>query len=415
MSLDAALTALAQSFRITMENANPTSHRFSARLIPPGNGRLSVNELVTTVEVVTAPVNLTWLTKDVRFTTPEILDTAILGGMPINGLLALSVGGVTNGATNPPGVAGVLGGLSGTLPIPIETSSEVSRAVEIDVRWELTDREGNVVSGVAWTVGDLSGTGAPMRALPEQALEPLELLIDPLFIELTGTPAFTQRLTLAASIRLEAAGVTTPFIPLPPLPIDVPAIPVPTVAVLCRHKDFAGTKLLLVPGSSPVDASTVGAAFSTLNTTLEPLRDTFAVVSFLVEQAAVVADLLSSGTIRFRKSNQLGDLNDVDLESGTLNDTEAEDQLSSMALLGVPRRQLECFNASNFGTSEGQLTITAGPGLIALVRDLHSAAPVSEPAGRVSVPFAPGGSTWFFDDVTGFGDEFSSIRFAFGA
>ncbi len=417
MSLESALMALAQSFRIVLESDDPMSRQFSARLLSPGDEqKLIVNDLVTAVELVSAPVSLTWLTKDVRFETAGILDATILGGMPINGLLALNVDNVTDGALDPPGVPGVLGGLSGTLPIPIQTTTEIARTVEIDVQWELTTAAGEVVDAVTWTVGGLAGVGGLVRPLPGAAREPVQLLVDLVLAELTSTPALPQRLTLTASVRLEAAGVTTPFIPLPSLPLVIPVIPVPTIAVFTRHKNFEGTKLVLVPGNSPLDASTVNAAVTALNTTLEPLRDTLALAALFLEHAALLADLLSSGTIHFRKSNQLGNLNDLDLESHLVNDIEAEDELSSMLLLGVPTRQLECFNARNFGTAEGQLTLGVGAGLIAVVRDLHSAAPVSEPAGLVSVPFAPGGSTGLlFFDITGFGDEFSSVRFGFGS
>lgn len=115
------------------------------------------------------------------------------------------------------------------------------------------------------------------------------------------------------------------------------------------------------------------------------MRSTFSFLGLFLDSAATVAGALQSGNIAFRKADQIGNLNDIDLESGLINDTEAEDELSSMILIGPPRRRIECFNARKFSTSEGQLDLTAGTELIALVADLHSASPADSPPGSAGV------------------------------
>ena len=71
---------------------------------------------------------------------------------------------------------------------------------------------------------------------------------------------------------------------------------------------------------------------------------------------------------------------------------------------------MECFNAREFASHEGQINITTGAGLMTTVRDLGSASPPCDPAGNISVPRPPGG--WYpFHHVTTFGDELSSMRF----
>ena len=83
-----------------------------------------------------------------------------------------------------------------------------------------------------------------------------------------------------------------------------------------------------------------------------------------------------------------------------------------MILIGPPRRRIECFNARNFSSAEGQFNLSTGTELIALVADLHSASPADNPPGSASVPHAPSGSRFLLHSITTFGDEFSSLRFA---
>jgi len=63
---------------------------------------------------------------------------------------------------------------------------------------------------------------------------------------------------------------------------------------------------------------------------------------------------------------------------------------------------LQCFNARDFDTGEGQLDIVLGPEMFAAVHNLHSGTPTVEPAGAtISFPAS----------ASSFGDTLSSIRF----
>jgi hypothetical protein len=420
MALDSVLTTLAEGFRINLDSSGAANRLFTASLLPPpgsldDKGLLSVTDLVTSTQITPAPLDLSWRSKDVRFLNTDITDGNVLGGLPINDLLALNVGTVTSGATSPPGVPGLLGLLSGTIPLPIEVTSPTTFAVTVDVRWRVRDANGQPVDGVSWSLGGtspVSGTGSDIAPPFGSALALLTLTFDLIFAELTSNVVPLAQRRLEASVRLQAAGVSTGWIDLPPVDLQLPVIPVPTVAIFCQDSNFRSHKLVVIPASSPLDQGTVQAAVQTLHDTLAPLESTFSFLGIFLGAAGTVADLLADTSLAFRKADQLSNLNDIDLASGFFNDTEAEDELSSMILLGPPHRRIQGFNARDFSTSEGEIDVTVGPELIVQIASLHSNSPASDPAGRVNVPFAPTGSRFLFHDITSFGDELSSLRFA---
>jgi hypothetical protein len=419
MALDSVLTTLAEGFRIDLDSSGAANRQFTAQLLPPpgsldDKGNLNVTDLVTSTQVTPSPVDVSWRTQDVRFANTDIANALVLGGLPINDLLALNVGSVTNGATSPPGVPGLLGILTGTIPLPIEVTAPKTFTVTlVDVRWRVRDANGQAVAGVSWSLaGAPSGTSGDIAPPIGRALDPLTLVFDLAFAEQTSSfqPLIQRR--LEASVRLQAGGVSTGWIDLPPVDLQLPVIPVPTIAVFCQDTNFGSNKLVVVPGNSPFDQDTLQAAFQTLRDTLDPLRSTFSFLGLFLDAAGTVADLLSGGNVAFRKADEISNLNDIDLESGFFNDTEAEDELSSLILVGPPHRRIEGFNDQSFSTSQGQIDVTIGTELIVQVASLHSASPASIPPGRVGVPFPPDGSRFLFHDITTFGDELSSLRFA---
>jgi hypothetical protein len=423
MALDTALTALAQGFQIGLDASGAANRSFAAKLIPPigaldDKGLLQVVDLVTATEVVNAPIDLSLITKNVRFLNTDITNPQILGGLPINDLLAINVGNVTTGATNPPGVPGLVGMLTGTLPLPIDVTHPETFQVRADVRWRIAEGS-HTVSDVSWTVGGtspLSGTGGDIQPPSGRGLDPVDLLFDLAFTELVGGAAPIVHRTLHASLQLAAGPVSSGWIDLPPVPLDLPAIPVPTLVVYCQNKDFQSNKLVVVPANSPLDESTIEGALTELRDVLTPLRATSSFLGIFLDEFDTVANLIRSGNLHFRKTNEIANLNDIDLESGWINDTEAEDELSSLVFVGPPGRRIENFNDRDFSTSEGQMDVTLRHELIALLRDTHSTSPASEPPGCVTVPFAPHGSHWDgvdpWSDITSFGDQLSSMRFS---
>ena len=115
------------------------------------------------------------------------------------------------------------------------------------------------------------------------------------------------------------------------------------------------------------------------------------------------AALLAEDHVQFRQADEIANLNDITLASGWLNDTEAEDEISSLLLFGPPGRAVDLFNDRSFGVSEGVFTIKTQKQLVAGVRDLHTDFPSVEP---VDASLLRRGAP---DDD--FGDELSSLRF----
>jgi len=423
MGLDTALQTLAQGFQLALDTSDVGNRHVVAVLTPPAGsfndkGLLQVTDLVTRTEAVPAPIDLNFRAKNVRFLNTDITDPQILGGLPINDLLAINVGTVTSGATNPPGVPGLVALLTGTIPLPLDVTSQETFEVRADVRWRISEGA-HPVADVSWTVGGaspVSGTGGDIQPPVGRGLDPLDLVFDLAFTELVGGDAPVVSRTLHASLQLVAGPVSSGWIDLPPVDLTLPAIPVPTVLIYCQDKNFGSNKLVLVPANSPLDEGTLEAALTTLRDTLTPLRATASFLGLFLDEFDTVANLIRSGNLHFRKTNEISNMNDIDLESGWLNDTEAEDELSSLAFVGPPGRRVESFNGRGFSTSEGQMDVTLRHELIALVPDTHSASPASNPPGCVTVPFAPHGSRWDgadpWADITSFGDQFSSMRFS---
>lgn len=423
MALDTALTTLAQGFQLNLNVSDAANRHFVAELAPPAGslsekGLLEVTDLVTTTEAVPAPIDLNLRAKNVRFLNTDITDAQIVGGLPINDLLAINVAGVTTGPTSPPGVPGLVALLTGTIPLPLDVTHPENFQVRADARWRVTEGS-HTVADVSWTVGGtspVSGTGGDIAPPVGRGLDPLDLVFDLAFTELVGGDPPTVSRQLHASLQLVAGSVSSGWIDLPTVDLTLPAIPVPTVVIYCQDKVFESNKLVVVPANSPLDEETLEPALTTLRDTLGPLRSTASFLGLFLDEFETVANLIRSGNLHFRKTNEIDNLNDIDLESGFFNDTEAEDELSSLIFVGPPGRRIENFNARDFSTSEGQMDVTLRHELIALLPDTHSASPSSDPPGCVAVPFAPHGSRWDgvdpWDDITSFGDQFSSVRFS---
>lgn len=81
-----------------------------------------------------------------------------------------------------------------------------------------------------------------------------------------------------------ATPVSTGWIDLPPFPLIVPTIPVPTILVLCEERVFAGRKLVLVPSNSLIGTAAgpaVGTALDLTRAALDLLLPGHALSAFL--------------------------------------------------------------------------------------------------------------------------------------
>jgi hypothetical protein len=385
-----SLQAIAASFsaiRTGPELAQPGSPVVADVVGPTG--------ALTATDLVSAPFSLTWISKDVRFNTatteaamtasPLVLgaiDALINGGMPA---IVPVVGGV-GGTQLLQGVPGELGQLAGGLPVPIEVP------VQVDVTWTVRDVNGALVNpgpGTFNAPNGLAGHNAVFVFAPQT-------------VELTSdvSPPVTQ-FFLRAAVTLTAGGTAHNFV-LPDLPVLIPAVPIPSIVVFFLHTNFsAGAALVMVPASSPL--RTLGQAQSALNTLdsiVSGLTSIAEFASFLLGIQQMTSALGAQPHVQFRAADSISNFNNITLDSGFWNDTEAEDELSSMIFIGPQGKTIECFK--DRGHKGGKFHLTIGNKFHASIRSLHSNTPASGPDGNE------------INNVSGgpFGDELSSARFS---
>ncbi|HWH32530.1 MAG TPA: hypothetical protein VNU01_07645 [Egibacteraceae bacterium] len=368
-----------------------------AKIVPP-LGELDVTD------VVEGDVSLTWLTKDVLFGNEELLgapsvsaiNSASTGGRPevtdLGSLVAL------------PGVPGLVGQLAGTLPL----SSGATVPVQATITWQVLDEDGR--------------TELPPSEyrIPGGANSPtVQVAFAPGTHELTGSGTIPapRRRHLSATVTLTANGIPAGPRTLPPVPVLVPSLPIPTVLAMFLHTNFQarsgdddGAVLVVVPASSPLrSVQQLTSTLSTLQGVIGNLTAFGSFAAFALGLSELVGALSAQPHVQFRAADSIGNLNDITLiqRSWYENDTEAEDELSSLILIGREGRGVRCSNARGQDDDEGQFTVRTGSSLLAIIRSLHSASPAAE-GGTIVVDRAPPGGWWNPDQ---FGDELSSITF----
>lgn len=83
--------------------------------------------------------------------------------------------------------------------------------------------------------------------------------------------------------------------------------------------------------------------------------------------------------VGFAVGDKIRNLNNIELVRGRFNDIEAEDEISSLVLLGPPGRRLSVFRDRGF-TGRGA-TITSSDLCITIVNSLSEVPPVTKPPG----------------------------------
>lgn len=405
------LQSIASTFSAVLDGFSTVSPGKPVRvkLIP------STADGVSATDLVDGLFNLTWITKNVRFNnfnTEPAFETEPFVPSSVNALLAgampARVPAVGNlvGIQELQGVPGELSQLAGTFPIAVEVP------VSVSVAWSVVDSSGNAVAEGPGTFTAPNGLTSPEATF----------LFVPQTVELTNTTTVSfVRLFIRATVTL-TAGTTTHSRTLPDIPVDIPAIPIPTVIVFFLHKNFAaangdddGAAFIVVPNNSPLRSlSQLQGVLNTIEGTVSSLSSVAGFASFLLGLSELNGALAAQPHIQFRaadSSNNINNFNDVTLiQRGFFeNDTEAEDELSSLIFIGSVRKRVSCFNSRDRSTGEGNFDVTIGTLLHATIRDLHSTSPTSQPAGtEISIINTPPGG-WF--SAGDFGDSLSSLRF----
>jgi hypothetical protein len=437
-----ALSSYARQFGVTPPAAPPaTSPAFTFGLTtPPRDVSLpDIGALLPATETIVTSIapgslDLRWVTKDVRFDNTNILNEVTVGGMPVSdfilatSVIATSIGTATNGATNPPGVPGLLGHVSGTIPLVLQRTERTQPPqppINASVRWRIRDERGAIVP-VSWSIpGVASGTGGEilrtLGALPLTMPPPnLTLTFPLLFTEMSTRALPLPQRSIEVAIRLEVPtlGITSGWVDLPPVTITLPAIPIPSIAVFTEGLDFGGRVLVVVPSGSPFTTiSEMTTALTSLVATLTPLPSIPGLSIFLSQFAPTgsITMALATPSVLFQVADSMPFMRNATwnrgwLQTNVVDAANAEDSISAIALIGPPGRTIECFNAREFAPHEGQINITTGAGIMTTIRDLNSASPPCDPPGNISIPRPPGGSYWFHS-INTFDNELSSMRF----
>ncbi len=146
--------------------------------------------------------------------------------------------------------------------------------------------------------GDVLCAGGPLPSAPitirfQGALGGRDVAQITVAPALTGTGA---TVTVATTIPGGgAAPIETGWIELPPVPLIVPTVPVPTIVVLCEHREFSGRKLVLVPSNSVIGSAIgIGDALNLTRSALQSLSSANALIGFLGGTAGGRADTASA-------------------------------------------------------------------------------------------------------------------------
>jgi hypothetical protein len=407
----AALRNVAQSMAIVADPPTQAGAPFQVRLSP------ALTDL-TISEVITGTLSLDFVFKQVRFLDdgPEPVlpppAARVLGPMPMvmPTPVAVPVGGLVD--IYPPtapttGVPGAVGSVVGSLPLAATTSI----APTLTITWDVLDENGVVLAAGS---GYLAPNGVHS---PE-----LSVVIAPPLVALGSTVSTVKR-TLRATITLTVQTATGPITSNDPvsgapvtltLDLMVPALAIPTLCALFLDRTFEGAVLVVVPKDSPLKG--IAEAQSLLNeieSVGSSLRSLAGFLNLFLGVQALSRALSAQPHVQFRAQASIDDLNDITLiqRAWYENDTEAENELSSLIFLGIDGKSevLECFNNRDCKLIQGAFSVTAKGGHVVLVENLHVAAPVSDPAGAVTV-LQPPTSVNPNVRVTTFGDELSSLR-----
>jgi hypothetical protein len=404
-----ALQELAQSLAI-VNPGDASPGQLAKVTLSPAASELSI------ADSITRTLDLLGLTKNVRFEAPGLVPKPLSGNLKVvqqavTGICGLPVIKQVCQAMRPPGIGGGLAQVQASWMVP----TEVATPLKLTVDWKVTDANGNELKAPNPAQNEIGQLLAPAGlSLPE-----LSVVLRPEVRELSTAPDLTPVIRkVSATVTLEALGVQ--FGPLDLPPVDVPVLPllVPTVLVMFLDKNFAtagnSAALVVLPSNSPFGS--VGDIVNKLNALrapLDALKDFLDLGAFFTGIPNVVGWLNAVPHVWVATAD-VANLNDITLihyDSWFENDIEAEDELSSLVLIGPAGRVARLFNARNFNSNEGQLDVTVPDSLMVQVADLHSATPSTTPSGLASQVQQPAGTR--FDpphSITTFGDEISSVE-----
>ncbi|MGC0352663.1 hypothetical protein [Streptomyces sp. SAI-218] len=361
---------------------------------------------IDVTEILHGALDATFITKDVRFAdfkpesqlTPAGLGTSIIGGQPLAG---------TPTAT---GVNGLLGQLTGSIPM----LSQTKVPVQLEVVWVVQDQNGQPLAQEKWNVS--KGVPFTEGGVPKVKGTEIAIAFQPAVDELTTTNPVPAPLhyQLVATVTLKALDLTH-SLPLPAVPVLIPALLIPKLLAAFRHADFQpkagdddGFVFLMVPGNSPLRSlEQLKSTLATLQETVTTLKAFADFAAFLLNLDSLISGVTASPYFAFAAADGVPVLNDTTVIQNNIftNDIELEDEISSMILIGPPNKVVHWFCEDDYDTEDGDLTVKIGPQFFTLIRNFAGDNPASDPTGMVQVLHQPDNG----DDT--FNDFMSSVRF----
>jgi hypothetical protein len=414
-ALQDSLVTLAQQCTLSLQAISPvnlpqTGYSVTLRAPPAG---LTVTEDIVAPAIQQCDLSLDFLVKQVRFATAAPAVSDPVGGQALPDLLIPQIQTVTTGPIGPPGVAGLVGHVTGKLPVVIDTTTPTQTAVTLEARWRIERPDGQLATDVQWAIGagvggnPQAGVGGEFYPAATNLMNPVIMALPFGFIEDMVPPVALVTRVIRVALRLQAGNANSDWVPLPPLTLPFPTIPIPTLAIFYQDPAWAGNHVAFVPGNSPYGQGSLFVALGALTGILQPLFNsgTFPELQLLLNELApwLPQQLQGASIVWFGKADSMTRLDGIVLQKRRWSTKKAEDQLSSLILLGPPGRRLNVFNSRAFDSGEGVFTVTVGPELYAKVPTTHVGAPQSVPANRVTVPHpstVQGGT--FTDSISSF-------------
>lgn len=385
-------------------------------LIGP-DGALALGDTKPQASDVLLPlyVDLTFVAKSVRSATTDLpaepSSEDPIGGMPVVPQLVLGTTLTSTlppsqlmvsdpGKANEPGVPEFLGRIKGTVWQTVQRDMITRLPVSVAIRWRVLDESTAGVSvavsnaryraGASWTdlpvPLDVPTGGVPAPNTPLA----LSLPLAPLFSELTTSIPDVQTLSIRISVKLSVTlpapsgggpvpdPVTMPsWVDLPPLPVLIPTIPIPTILVLCEDRDFLGRKIVVVPSQSLVGrvetgGLTVGKALEITSSLLSSLLPSHPCLAFLAGTTGGSAGTVLKALVPTYKQTILAAQSRVDnlsidqflLDPGGIfgiGRLTGEDMASSIICVGRPAALFDMFydrNLSDTGVTRLQVQMS---------------------------------------------------------
>jgi hypothetical protein len=384
----------------------------TAKIVPP------VSDL-RAADILSVPATLTWITKNLVFATGQ----TGLQGEPLATNLPnitgpMPIADVTRALTALPGIPGLLGQLDALVPMALQVP------VGLRVAWSIKDGAGNVVAqggNTYYASGDLGQFDPMTSTFMALGTPEVSFVFVPQTVELTTDLQLTTvTYTVNATVQLFVGNVASTAIDLPPIPIIVPAIPIPFIATFFRHSDFQawsgrdeGFALIMVPSNSPLrGVAQFQDVLTLLQTTVGTLQQ-FANFASLVVGLGLIADNIAAQPyIVLKALDEIKNLADVQVKDISWTDwrgINANDEISSVIVLGPENHTVQCDNETDSDDDEGQFTVTIGPELYVTVPNLeidsNAKTMTSVPAGRIQVDKMPSS----YVTAATFNDELSSV------